>query len=186
MINLSNKLLISNPTTDDDTMFNRALVYVAKHKVNESAFGFIINKDSGTNHSELFRGLGANAEKIPEVQKDMFVQSGGPVDNLQIFLLIQEKNSNEIKVLSETKVNEKRIADIIANKNTFNYKFFQGCATWGAGQLELEFERDLWIVTDYPPEIIFEETEENKIDFVAQSLGINLKMFALPLKADRN
>jgi putative transcriptional regulator len=136
------QLLIAEPSTLGDILFNRTVILLADHNEGGSV-GFIINKPLKYTINDL----------IPEIDANFKIYNGGPVeqDNLYFIHNIPEliPNSTEISngiywggdfKCTRDLINEGKI-----HKN--NIRFFLGYSGWQAHQLSDEMNTKFWIIS---------------------------------------
>ncbi|MEM7183073.1 MAG: YqgE/AlgH family protein [Spirochaetota bacterium] len=168
------KILISNSSiiTDD---FNKSLVLMIEHD-EEGAFGLVINKQS---HLTIFDAI-AGVSK--EATQNMQMFWGGPVDQSFITILHQTpnlKNESSIEILSGVFLSRsyELLMELISSQES-NFCVFHGYSSWGAGQLESEFQRKSWVPHDAKVEFIFEKQSEEAWREALKSKGGIYKYFA--------
>ena len=159
--------LIADPSILGDTSFHRAVVFIsAKH--DKSPMGFIINKPFDFSLHEV----------MPEVEKELPLFFGGPVDMDQLFFIYKSKK----QLLRASKAIDQQLffgGDIetaiemvheeILHEN--NCRFFLGYSGWAKGQLEEEIDLGSWIIQravqsttffDFPSDELWRKAMINK------------------------
>jgi putative transcriptional regulator len=142
-------ILVATPFLDDPH-FKRSLVLLTEHNEN-GAFGFILNRPTGVQLSEILNDITFEAE----------VFYGGPVGNESVYYvhtlgnLIPESveflpglywggEFDQIRLMLNTGLAEPAAV-----------RFFAGYSGWDSGQLEREMEDKAWIhVPGNPAEIM--------------------------------
>ena len=159
--------LIADPSILGDTSFHRAVVFISAIH-DKSPMGFIINKPFDFSLAEV----------MPEIEKELPLFYGGPVDMDQLFFIY---NSEE-PLLQGSKAMEQQLylgGDIdtaielvhtgILHEN--NCRFFLGYSGWAKGQLEEEIDLGSWIIQsavqtttffDFPSEELWRRAMINK------------------------
>lgn len=145
----SGKLLLSEPLLQDES-FQRSVVYVCHHDINES-IGFIINKKADADLSQL----------IPALENSPFpLYIGGPVGLESINMI-----HNVPALIGGEEIAdgiywggslEKAIEGIVNGDIVpTNCKMFIGYSGWGKGQLQSELDVNSWLVSDASLELVF-------------------------------
>jgi putative transcriptional regulator len=149
MDSLQGQLLVASPTLTDPN-FARSVVAIANHD-DGGALGIVLNRPSETEVAEAVPEL----EDVVDADEVVFV--GGPVQPASIVVLAEFQDPAEaaflvvggIGLVSE-RTGLERLDTVTARR-----RIYAGYAGWGPGQLELELERDDWIVEPALPEDVF-------------------------------
>jgi len=135
------RILLSEPLLGD-YFFGRSVVLLAEHN-DEGSFGTILNKQISANFNEVVKDF-------PDFDAPVYL--GGPVDTENIFYLHtkgdQLENSTEIiKGLfwggDIEMLKEMMLLKAIEPKDI---RFFIGYSGWESQQLEMELEKNSWII----------------------------------------
>lgn len=161
------RILISVPFFND-TFFNRSVVLLTDYE-KEHVAGLIINHILPYRVNQLVDEL--------HVESSMFL--GGPVLPSSLFLLHNfEECKSASRIVPGVYVGYDQILLALIEHNaipTLRYRFFMGYAGWSLGQLEDEISKNMWVVGNPTPELIF-KTEPDKIWSTAvQILGDDYK-----------
>ncbi|MDR2122663.1 MAG: YqgE/AlgH family protein [Flavobacteriaceae bacterium] len=140
-MNYKGKLLIAKPILND-SFFSKSVIFITDYQEEVGTMGFVLNKKYNKKLSEL----------IPDINLDIDVYIGGPVDRDRIFAIHSRPdiiqggivinkhfflsgNYDQIKkALNEKLITKEEI------------RFFVGCSSWEMKQLEGELEREDWLV----------------------------------------
>ncbi|BDA80582.1 transcriptional regulator [Leptospira kobayashii] len=152
------KILISNSSVIQD-YFHKSIILMVDHD-KDGAFGLTLNKPTNQTMESLIKNL-------PDTEhSNKRIYSGGPVDNMFVTIVHNQKNSNDPGVEIIPGIYMARSFDTmveILQSKTTNFRVFQGYAGWAAGQLENEFEKLSWVVNEITEEQIFREDESEEI-----------------------
>ena len=135
-IQLQGKLLLADPSLRDGT-FNRSVILLAEHNMDEGAFGLILNQPTGKTVGDFLQG----DDFTP--LRQLAVHTGGPVaqDQLTFSSFWWSKKQGlrwAIRISAEDAVTHARRPGRIV-------RAFVGYSGWTAGQLENELRRSSWI-----------------------------------------
>lgn len=148
-MNLSSKILISNPTFTDN-VFSSSVVYVMEHNFSGS-LGFIINK---------------NTEKIYE-NSNSKIMFGGPVDSESLYILdFIDDDLKKIGLSASLEQNNDKM--ILA-----------GYTGWDSGQLEDEILLNYWFPVDINLNAISKISIKSRFNYALKILGVGLHNFSL-------
>lgn len=136
-------ILIGKPSILGDITFNKAVILIADFN-DEGIVGFMINKPLNEDLQNL----------IPEVQKDIKVFDGGPVERDKLFFIhtVPEIISGGIKITDQIYWGGEHEEVIrLVNQNSIDdtqIKFFLGYSGWSSEQLQDEINDEVWILKD--------------------------------------
>ena len=165
------KALVASPFLGDPN-FLRTVVYMLSHD-EDMALGLVLNRPTNHTIAEMVRRLDGQ-----EIENADAVFDGGPVSNnltlLQsvrsadgskcvIFLASEPSKVIEICV---DQANPEEVSELMQSlcedteldKQSLvpeGFRVFEGCASWGPGQLDRELEEGSWLVWDVGPDDIF-------------------------------
>lgn len=153
------KLLISNSSVIQD-FFHKTIVLMVDHDI-DGAFGLVLNKPTDQTMHSLIKNL-------PETEfADRTVFAGGPVDNMFVTLLHNGRNMEDPGVEVVPGIFMARSFDTmveILKSKAIQFRVLQGYAGWSSGQLESEFERLSWVISDtVSEELVFSESDSEDI-----------------------
>lgn len=149
MESLTGKLLVAAPGLADPN-FARAVVAIANHD-DDGALGVILNRPSDSSVAEAVPDLGV------AVRGDDTVYVGGPVQPEAIVVLAEFHDpSRAAFVICERVglVSDETSVESLGGV-TERCRVFAGYAGWGPGQLEIEIDREDWIVEPAAPDDVF-------------------------------
>ena len=137
------KLLIAEPSILNDSSFNRTIVLLTEHTLNNSV-GFILNRPLEYVLSDL----------VPDINCDFTIYQGGPVeqDNLYFIHKVPHLIPNSIEVANGIYWggNFELLKELlIENKlKSTDIRFFLGYSGWGKHQLDDELNTDSWFISE--------------------------------------
>ena len=153
------KILISTPFYND-AFFNRSVVLLTDHSKEGSA-GLVLNKITSVN--------------LKNIRIDAQVHLGGPVPSEQLFAIHNFSNCKKSqKLLPWLYIGyDNLLLSLIEHKAiaTLRYKFFAGYSGWSAGQLDSEMERNMWVIGNATPELVFDTPSEKIWEAAVHALG---------------
>ena len=172
-ISLRSQLLIAMPTLNDPG-FNKALVLICKHSLQDGAMGIVINQPSGIGISELVYEQG---DSRPHA---VTIHAGGPVDTGRGFILhdspVDTEATLEISPCLFLTSSNKILQEIMCGGGPKNSIIVLGYAGWAPGQLEAEISANAWLVTDYCHQLVFATAAQQQWLAAGQQLGIDLNL----------
>ncbi|EMY71756.1 YqgE/AlgH family protein [Leptospira vanthielii] len=153
------KLLISNSSVIQD-FFHKTVILMVDHD-DDGAFGLVLNKPTDQTMESLIKNLPESAYS----NKQVF--SGGPVDNMFVSIIHNGKQTEDPGVEIVPGIYMARSFDTmieVLSSDQIQFRVLQGYAGWSSGQLESEFERLSWVVSDQVDEsIVFREDESEVV-----------------------
>lgn len=143
--------LVADPSILGDTSFHRSVVLICATE-EKSPMGFIINKPFDFTLGEV----------MPEVNKDLPLYYGGPVDMEQLFFIYKdnEQRLDRSKMIGEDLYFGGDIDTALTliehgQLGHHNCRFFLGYSGWAKGQLEEEIDLGSWIIQSPKPQTTF-------------------------------
>ena len=173
--NLTGKILIASPYTMEDNIFYQSIVYIVHHS-DQGSVGFLVNrliKNPPVNR--LFK----KAEfKLDLNMLNLKIHIGGPLElERGFFLLSAEYNKNLLFKLENSELavssNIEILKDITSGSGPKHSIFAIGYTGWGAGQLELEIQNNLWLLSEPDYDIIFGDDHTTKWSNALAKLNID-------------
>jgi len=152
----SGQVLLSEPFMLDPN-FKRSVVLVVDHTEDEGTVGFVLNKETDFELSEL-------VEDIEDFPAKVF--AGGPVATTTLHYLHNVGDLLEESVKVSNGIywggDFTSLKFLIDQKLILpeNIRFFLGYSGWTSGQLKTELEERSWIISEMDPNYLF----KNKID----------------------
>lgn len=146
-----------------DAVYSKAVVLVASHDA-DGAFGLMVNKtliDEDEGSSALMKAEIKNQEGqlLYEFNEELF--EGGPVHDESVFVLHNKVDTDQptpeigherVFVSSDPKVFQQILADQTAG---LKFRFFLGCSSWSAGQLDGEIRSGAWVMVPFDKQFLF-------------------------------
>lgn len=171
---LAGHLLISLPAMSGD-YFSHTVTLLIDHD-DQGAFGLVINRPLASNLAELL------ADHDLVCERDISLLEMGPVEQTRLFFL----HSNDLVFESSIAINERLLLstspDLIDHLATGSgpkqILAGLGYAGWGPGQLEEEIKADVWLITPYNHDIIFDTPFDLRPQAAARSIGVELNLIA--------
>lgn len=161
---LAHHFLVALPSLEDPT-FSKAVVYVYEHN-QEGAMGLIINKPLSITLNSVLQHL--NITTTLEKVSSQPVMMGGPIGQEHGFVLYDEADEVFLSSSKET------LADIANEKGPERYLVTLGYSGWQAGQLEIELQRNDWLIAPYRSSILFGTPIEGRWQAAARLIGVDI------------
>jgi len=171
---LINQLLIAMPGMADPN-FRSTVTLICEHN-DDGALGIIINRPLTLKLSGLFEQLSVE-DADPDAASNP-VMSGGPVGTERGFVLHGNDHSFEhtLAVSDDIQLTLSRdVIDAMAIGDGPEKSLVAvGYAGWEPGQLEEEMLANSWLNVTATPEIVFDTPFEERWNFAARLLGIDI------------
>lgn len=167
------RLLASEPYLADPN-FERTIILLTEHNA-EGSVGFVLNKPSDTQLSEIMEGFS---------DFDTKVNIGGPVQQDTLHFIHRIEGIENSITLSKGLYwggNFDHITALIETNqlNPIDIKFFLGYSGWSPGQLDEELAANSWIVSDkITDELIFETPAADMWKKSLQFLGGRFSVYS--------
>jgi putative transcriptional regulator len=177
---LEGQMLIAMPTMTDK-WFSRSLVYICAHSP-KGAMGLIVNQRAKNisfsdllSHLKIAMPTGRKA--LPEALTGRCVHVGGPVETARGFVLHSSDYADGTTTLViDSSICLTATVDIVRamarGSGPSRSLLALGYASWGAGQLETEFQSNAWLHCAADADLIFDENLPLKYDRAMAKLGI--------------
>ena len=137
--NYSGSLLISHPRLLDPN-FRRTVVLLSAHSREDGAVGVILNRPTNKVLGEIEDEFAfGSLARVP-------IYLGGPVASNQILLVAWTWSKEESSFKLFFGIDPDRASELMHDPHA-TVRAFQGYSGWTGGQLEVELERDSWIVS---------------------------------------
>ncbi len=144
-IHLEGQLLIADPSLRDG-LFNKSVVLLAEHSIDDGAYGLILNHPTNQTVGQLL------TDDAFKPLKNIAVHLGGPVDQEQLtFAAFWKKPNHQFQFSTRISANE---AIKRSQQPGTLVRAFAGHSGWVAGQLENELCENAWIPTLPQAEIL--------------------------------
>lgn len=172
---LERQMLVAMPGMNDPR-FARSVIYMCSHNA-EGAMGLVINKPyPGLTFPNLLRQLNIETQ----VDSDIIVRSGGPVETGRGFVL----HSTDYMQPGSVPIDEGRgigltatldvLRAIAAGTGPQHRLFALGYAGWNAGQLDTELQQNGWLTVPADFELIFDADIDTLWERALGSLGVQV------------
>lgn len=151
------RILVSEPHLPDPN-FERSIVLICEHN-EEGSVGFILNKPSNSEVSELLEGI--NSFDLP-----VFI--GGPVEQDTLHFIHRYESLEGATEIGDGIYwggDFERLLFLLESKQLLpeDIKLFLGYSGWAAGQLDEELAIDSWIISDRVDDELLFETDSSKM-----------------------
>ena len=190
---LRGHLLISMPSMQGD-YFSHSVTLLIEHN-RDGAFGLVISNPLDTDLSVLLGDNFEGNELAPDDMRraqDITVLESGPVEQNRLFFLISTQlhgdniDENVEEIAHTVRVNDKvalsTSLDILQqvdhNNGPEHILAGLGYAGWSGGQLEAEIMADVWLVTPYDHDILFNTPFKLRPEAAAKSIGVDLNLIS--------
>ncbi len=174
---LAHNFLLAMPGLTGD-YFADSLTYICEHN-EDGAMGLIVNRPSEVSLVELFAqlGLASNHDLV-----DTPVMEGGPVALERGFVLHAGDRTFESSHQLADDLYLSTAIDvldaIVQSEGPENYLVTLGYAGWGAGQLEDEMSRNVWLSAPADTKVLFNTPFAERLNVAANTLGIDFSLIA--------
>ena len=184
-INLKGQFLIAMPAIQGDA-FERAVIYVCDHS-DSGALGLMINRTTDVKISDILVRLQAEDDSLHisyplPIQTEQNVYLGGPVQTERGFVLHSpyKEYAATVRINEHLGLTSSRdiLEDVAQGKGPENFLLALGYAGWGAGQLEEELARNVWLTVPADAHVLFETLPTEKYQQAVRLLGISETMLS--------
>ena len=171
---LSGQFLVSMPSMQGD-YFAQSVTLLIEHN-KSGAFGLVINKPLNADLKELL------ADHDITCEANVTLLESGPVEQDRLFFI----HSSDATFEGSVKVNDQLtlstsldLVDAISSGSGPS-KIIAGLgyAGWSAGQLEGEIRADVWLVTPYNHQIMFDTPFDLRPIEAAKKIGVDLNLIS--------
>lgn len=166
-------LLIAEPFLGDKN-FERSVVLVCEHDA-KGSFGFVLNQTTDVLLADVLE---------QNIYPDIPLFIGGPVEQNTLHFIHRRadliEKSVQIKEGLYWSGNFEQVIELL-NVGALlaqDIRFFVGYSGWGAGQLDMELKKDSWIISQTPPDFIFETESKGFWRAVLKLMGGKFKVLA--------
>ena len=177
---LANHFLIAMPELKDPN-FSRTVTLICQHDAN-GALGIVINRtvENLTIGDVLEQFELPRDQQHPVVQQPIFV--GGPVQT-ELGLVLHESLGHwqsTLTVGDQLGLTSSRdvLESIACGTGPNSCLMALGYAGWGAGQLDMEMQKNAWLSVAADHTILFDTAPEARWSEAAQQIGIDLTRLA--------
>ena len=165
MESLRAQLLVASPQLADPN-FARTVVLITEHN-DEGAMGIVLNRPATTTVADAAPEL----EELVIPGDDVYV--GGPVQPSSVIVLAEweEQSETAVPVFDGVGFVGAGADPEELSRTVIRARVFAGFAGWSPGQLEIELERDDWILEPALPDDVFTETPDELWSDVLERKG---------------
>jgi putative transcriptional regulator len=162
-------LLLSMPQMADPN-FAKTVVLLCDY-TDKGAFGLVVNRPMTDPAWTMVK-----TEPPIEVDRDLRLYIGGPVDQQRTWILMSdpqgpEDEQREIAPGVLLSVSHELTLQLLQAPPSNRERIIVGYAGWGAGQLEKELAASSWLITDVDPLLIFGVPAEEMWETAIRRLG---------------
>ena len=184
-MNLTGQFLIAMPTMQGEA-FERAVIYVCDHS-DTGALGLMINRTADVKISDILTRIQSEDDTLHityplPTQTEQSVFLGGPVQTERGFVLHSpyQEYAATIRISESLGLTSSRdiLEDVAQGKGPENILLALGYAGWGAGQLEEELARNVWLTVPADTHVLFETLPTEKYQQAMRLLGISEAMLS--------
>ena len=178
--NLTGKLLIASPNYFFSDIFKQSVIYITSSS-RDGAIGLIVNRPiNNISYSSMMKMIKSPKTKTGE--GSMAIYLGGPTEPERGFILHSgeyDKNilltcPNNISVSSNLAI----LQDIAIGEGPKNSIFALGYTNWEEGQLELEMNENMWVVSEFNEDILFKENNKTKWESLLKQAGVQSALYS--------
>lgn len=149
---LQGKMLLADPMLRDG-VFERAVVLLSQHSVEDGAFGVILNHPINQVVGDFLK------DKMFYPLRHVAVHQGGPVAMDQLFFATLQWNGEQgLRFVSQMTAEQ---AIRYHQQPGSLVRAFVGYSGWSPGQLEQELKRQTWIVCPPSPSLLGHEHDQS-------------------------
>ena len=171
---LTGQLLIAMPALGDPN-FQRTVVLLGAHSLEDGAFGLVINRPLEVDLSEILDELG-----LDEVDRGLPpVLGGGPVEPGHGFVLFEpgdgvgsEDDLHLPEGLSVSGSSE-ILGELATGRLPGRFSLILGYSGWYPGQLEAEIEENSWLMAPLTTSIVFDIPHDRRWNAALDSIGVD-------------
>lgn len=167
---LRGQLLVSMPRMQGD-YFSHSVTLLIEHNP-DGAFGLVVSNPLDADLPVLLEGYDVTCER------DVTVVESGPVEQSRLFFLHSSEVSGQGSVPINDDVSLSTSLDILAADGPRDLLAGLGYAGWAGGQLESEILADVWLVTPYDHDIVFNTPFDRRPEAAARSIGVDLNLIS--------
>lgn len=158
-----------------DPNFQRTVVLLGAHSIEEGAFGLVVNRPLDVDLGEILAELGLERPSgvLPAVL------SGGPVEPGHGFVLFESSDraghDDDLVVADGLHVsgNTETLAGCASGEHSGRYSLILGYSGWYPGQLETEIEENSWLIAPVQTDILFDLPYEDRWVAALNSIGVD-------------
>lgn len=175
---LEGQLLIAMPSMQDPR-FERTVIYMCAHSA-QGAMGLVVNKLA--DHISFHDLLDQLTIDVPEVENEIRVHVGGPVETGRGFVLHSGDYQQESTLLVNPEFGLTATVDILRSiavgEGPRRSLLALGYAGWAPGQLDNEIQENGWLHTPADLDLVFDSDLERKWERSINKLGIDVSFLS--------
>jgi putative transcriptional regulator len=168
------QLLIAMPSLGDPN-FQRTVVLIAAHSIEDGAFGLVVNRPLDVELAEIFDELGMERPTGSPPP----VLAGGPVEPGHGFVLFESGerpgHGDDLDLPHGLRVSgsTETLAGLAGGDVPSRYSLILGYSGWYPGQLETEIEENSWLIAPLAKSIVFDVPHEDRWIAALDSIGVD-------------
>jgi len=175
---LEGRFLIAMPGIGDER-FHRSVILVCAHS-DQGAMGLVVNQRADSiSFDELLEQLEIETS---EATAETPIRIGGPVESGRGFVLHSSDyaGSTALDIAGKFMLTGTVdiLRDIAKGEGPQKRIIALGYTGWGAGQLEQEIQQNGWLSCDSVPEIVFDDTDDDKWVAALSELGVSPELLS--------
>lgn len=179
--NLTGKLLVASPNFFFSDMFRQSVIYITSSG-KDGTIGLIINRPINNLSYSAMMSMIKNNNTNNSTDGSMVVYLGGSTDPERGFILHSNEYDKNILLPCPDNLaissNIEILKDIALGAGPKNSIFVLGYTNWEEGQLELEMNQNMWLISDFSEEILFQENNETKWNSLLKNLGVESSVYS--------
>ena len=160
-----------------DPFFQRTVVFMMEHNVDEGALGLIINQTADVKLESVMRGLDLEKEVDNLSSKHPPVMFGGPVSpELGWIIHSVDWTSKQTRVYNDmvaVTASMELLKAIFSGNGPKDYLFCLGYSGWGPHQLIGEMRTGSWLNVPFERKLVFDVPIESRWNEAIGRLGID-------------
>jgi putative transcriptional regulator len=177
---LTGQLLVAMPGMADPR-FDRAVIYMCVHSMDEGAMGLIVNKPlRDVRFGDILQNL--NIQPRSDTCSRIQVHRGGPVQTQLGFILHSADYQKEGTLVVDGDIGLSTTTEVlkaIAEGSGPNRNLMAlGYAGWDSRQLDDEIKRNAWLNVPADADLLFSEDYDHKWQMALAKLGIEPHMLS--------
>ncbi len=176
---LRGQLLVSLPSIQGD-YFSQTVTLLVEHN-KEGAFGLIVNRPLNADLGDLLKEHN-EFDFAADLNGIVPLLETGPVEQNRLFFL----HTNEAEFQGSVAINKEislstspnLLKDVSRQQGPAEIVAGLGYAGWSAGQLENEIKSNIWLLTPYVHNAVFNSSHKDRPQIAAKSIGVDLNLIA--------
>jgi putative transcriptional regulator len=171
---LAPAFLLSMPQMLDPN-FSRTVVLLCKHRPDEGALGFVVNRPQVTTGRVIL-----NVDPPMETERELEIWIGGPVEQERSWVLIdtdatspEASQSYEVVPNLYLSTSHDVVGRLFDPDPPPRARLIVGYSGWGRGQLEAELEASAWLMSEVDRDLIFNTPADKMWEAAIRKLGVD-------------